>query len=91
MAMAKAYTEAREGHAGSELIGEIAASAPSIGSKEFSSAEDLRTRGLGKITEAVALLESKATPEEVEAAVSHLRKTVLIECLNVPREAAERL
>lgn len=29
--------------------------------------------------------------EEVKAAVNHLRKTVLIECLNVPREAAEKL
>lgn len=29
--------------------------------------------------------------EEVKAQVNHLRKTVLIECLNVPREAAERL
>ena len=79
--MAKSYNEAREGHAGSELIGEIAASAPSIGSKEFSSAEDLRTRGLGKITEAVALLESKATPEEVEAYRSF--------ALNVAQRAAE--
>lgn len=34
---------------------------------------------------------STAKIEEVEGAVSHLRKTVLIECLNVPREAAERL
>ena len=81
MAMAKSYNEAREGHAGTELIGEVAASAPSIDSKEFTSAEDLRTRGLGKITEAVALLESKATPEEVEAYRSF--------ALNVAQRAAE--
>ena len=34
---------------------------------EFRSKEDLRTRGLGKITEAVDLVESKATPEELAA------------------------
>ena len=55
-----------QGPADSDLLGELAASPPKIDHKQFTSAEDLRTRGLGKLTEAVSLLESKATPEEVE-------------------------
>ena len=66
MAMAKVYVAARKDHADSDLLGELAASPPKIDHKQFTSAEDLRTRGLGKLTEAVSLLESKATPEEVE-------------------------
>ena len=66
IAMAKAYGEEREHHT-TELIGELASTPPKVDRKEFSSAEDLRTRGLGKITEAVGALEAKATPEEVDA------------------------
>jgi hypothetical protein len=66
IAMAKAYGEERENHT-AELIGELASTPPKVDRKEFSSAEDLRTRGLGKVTEAVAALEAKATPEEVDA------------------------
>ena len=67
VAMAKVYKETADQHGGSDLVGEIAATTPSIDRHEFSSAEDLRTRGLGKITEAVGLVESKATPDELAA------------------------
>ena len=67
VAMAKVYKETADQHGSSDLVGEIVATAPSIDRHEFSSAEDLRTRGLGKITEAVDLVESKATPDELAA------------------------
>jgi hypothetical protein len=66
LAAGKAYTEAREEHE-SDLIGEIAATPPSLKPGEFSSKEDLRMGALERVREAVALLESKATLEEVDA------------------------
>ncbi len=66
IAVAKAYTEARQQH-DSELIGEIAGTKPSIDPREFHSPEELRTGALDRVREAVALLESKATPEEVDS------------------------
>ena len=41
--------------------------------------------------DALAAGRSTAKIEDVEGAVSHLRRTVLIECLNVPKEAADKL
>lgn len=65
MAMAKVYAAAQKEHSTGDLVGELVQSAPHLESKEFSSKEDLRTRGLGKISDAVALVEAKATPEEL--------------------------
>jgi hypothetical protein len=66
-AMAKVYAETNKEHGDSDFIGELAGTKPNPDMKQFSSKEDLRTRGLGKITEAVELLETKADPDEVEA------------------------
>jgi hypothetical protein len=66
LAMAKVYAEAKQEHPGGDLVGELVASAPHLDAKQFSSKEDMRTRGLGKITEAVDLVKAKATPEELE-------------------------
>jgi hypothetical protein len=66
VAMAKVYVETREQHRGSGLLEEIASKAPQIDRGEFSSKEELDTKGLERIREAVALLEDRATPEEVE-------------------------
>ena len=65
LAMAKVYAAAQKEHSAGDLVGEIVQSAPHLESKQFSSKEDLRTRGLGKITDAVALVEAKASPEEL--------------------------
>ena len=67
LAMAKVYkeTQAASG-AGGDLVAELVSSAPNLDAKQFSSKEDLRTRGLGKLTEAVDLVAAKATPEELE-------------------------
>jgi hypothetical protein len=65
LAMANVYKEAQKSHASGDLLGELVTSAPHLDAKQFSSKEDLHTSGLQKITEAVALVEAKATPEEL--------------------------
>lgn len=64
--IAKAYTEARKQHGESELLDEIVSAKPDMDRSRFSSFEELKQHGLGKLREAVALLEQKATPEEVD-------------------------
>ena len=67
LSMGKAYAEARESHEGPELITELLSSSPSIDPAGYKTPEELRTKGLDRIREAVALLETKAQPEEVQA------------------------
>jgi hypothetical protein len=64
--IAKAYTEARKQHGASELLDEIVSAKPEIDRSRFSSFEELKQHGLGKVREAVALLGQTATPDEVE-------------------------
>jgi hypothetical protein len=64
--IAKAYTAARKQHGASQLLDEIVSAKPDIDRSRFSSFEELKEHGLGKLREAVALLEQKATPEEVD-------------------------
>ena len=63
--LAKAYTEARQQHGESELLDALAAERPHL--KRHHSAEEAEREGLGSLSQAVALLEQKATPDEVEA------------------------
>jgi hypothetical protein len=62
----KAYTGARKQHGASELLDEIASAKPEVERSRFSSFEELKQHGLGKLREALDLLERKATPDEVE-------------------------
>jgi hypothetical protein len=64
--MAKAYTEARQDHGASQLLDEIVSAKPETDRSRHHSMEELRTDFLQHIRDAVALLEQKATPEEVE-------------------------
>jgi hypothetical protein len=66
-AMAKAYAEARQAHGASELLDAIVASKPQFDRHKFHSADELRTQGPGAIHDAVALLEHKASADEVES------------------------
>ena len=66
IAMAKAYVEARQHHGGSELLDEIVAAKPERDHTRYHSFEELKQAGLGHLRDAVALLEQKATPQEVE-------------------------
>ena len=64
--MAKAYTEARQDHGASELLDEIVSAKPHVDHTRYSSPEELKQAGLQRVRDAVALLEAKASPEEVE-------------------------
>ena len=64
IAMSKAYAEARAQHGESELLDEIVAAKPKMDHTLYHSPEELREHGLGHIRDAMALVESKATPEE---------------------------
>jgi hypothetical protein len=64
--MAKAYTEARQEHGASQLLDEIVSAKPEVDRSRHHSAEELKADFLQHIRDAVALLEQKATPEEVE-------------------------
>ncbi|GAA0916982.1 hypothetical protein [Virgisporangium aurantiacum] len=66
MAMAKAYAEARAAHGESQLLDEIVAAKPKADHTRYHSPEALRENVLRHLRTAVALLETKATPEEVE-------------------------
>jgi hypothetical protein len=66
IAMAKAYVEARQHHGQSELLDEIVAAKPERDHTRYHSPEELKQAGLQHLRDAVALLERKATPEEVE-------------------------
>jgi hypothetical protein len=64
--MAKAYTEARQQHGQSELLDEIASTKPKLDRSHHGSPEELEANALGHVREAVATLEAKATPDEVD-------------------------
>ena len=66
LAMSKAYVEARSQHGESELLDEIVAAKPKADHTRYHSPEELREHGLQHVRDAVALLESKATAEEVD-------------------------
>ena len=62
-ALAKLYAEARKEHGESELLDALVAEKPDV--KRYSSSDELESKGLSRLTEAVALLEQKATTGEV--------------------------
>jgi hypothetical protein len=63
--MGKAYASAQKAHATGDLMGELVSGAPRVDPKQFQSKEDLRARGLGKISEAVGLVRDRATLDEL--------------------------
>jgi hypothetical protein len=64
--MAKAYAEARQRHGDSELLDEIVSTKPKIDRAGAHSPDELRARALQHVRDAVAVVERKATPEELE-------------------------
>jgi hypothetical protein len=66
MAMGKDYAEARKQHGQSELLDELIATRPHIDHTRYHSPEELREHVLGHLREAVAVLQAKAQPSEVE-------------------------
>jgi hypothetical protein len=65
-AMAKAYTEARKEHGDSALLDELVSAKPEMDRPKAHSPEELKEHGLQRIREAVALVEQKATPQELD-------------------------
>src|ERR1700743_917629 len=65
-AMSKAYVEARAEHGDSELLDEIVAAKPQVDHTRYHSAEELRANGFRHIRDAVALVDSKATAQELD-------------------------
>jgi hypothetical protein len=65
-AIGKAYVEARSQHGASQLLDEIVAAKPQVDHTRFHSPEELKEHGLQHLRDAVALLEQKATSEELE-------------------------
>jgi hypothetical protein len=66
ISMAKAYAEARQQHDQSELLDEIVAAKPKVDHSRYHSPEELREHALSHLRDAVALLQSKATPQELD-------------------------
>ena len=66
IAMAKAYAEARGEHGESELLDEIVATKPQVDHTRYHSPEELRENGLAHLRNAVAVLQSKATAQELD-------------------------
>ncbi len=65
IAMSKAYVEARAQHGESELLDEIVAAKPQTDHTRYHSPEELRENALKHVRDSVALLESKASAEEL--------------------------
>ncbi len=66
IAMAKTYVEARKQHGTSELLDEIVAAKPERDHTHYHSFDEMKQHGLQHVRDSVSLLETKATPEEVE-------------------------
>jgi len=66
LAMSKAYVEARSMHGRSELLDQIVAAKPKADHTKYRSPEELRENGLQHLRAAMTLLQSKATPQEVD-------------------------
>jgi hypothetical protein len=65
IAMAEGYAEARKQHGQSELLDEIVSAKPVIDHTRYQSVEELKEDGLRHLSDAVELLDHKATPEEL--------------------------
>ena len=65
-AMAKAYSEARAQHGKSQLLDELVTSKPERDHNRPHSFDELKRHGLDTVRQAIALLEAKAQPNEVE-------------------------
>ena len=64
--LAKVYAETRQQHGQSELLDELVAAKPKQDRAGARSYEEVKAHGLEQIREAIALLQEKATPQEVD-------------------------
>jgi hypothetical protein len=66
ISMAKAYAEARQHHGDSELLDEIVAARPEVDHTRYHSPEEFKDHALGHVRDGVALVQAKATPQELD-------------------------
>jgi hypothetical protein len=66
LAMGKEYAEARQQHGQSELLDELVGERPHVDHTRYHSPEELRDHVLEHLRDAVAVLQTKAQPQEVE-------------------------
>jgi hypothetical protein len=64
--MAKVYADARKEHGESELLDELVATKPERDHTKYHSVEEMQEGSVRRLKEAVALLEDKATAQEVD-------------------------
>ena len=64
-ALTRAYVDTRQQHGESELLDEIVSAKPEFDRHRYHSDDQLRSGGLQRIADAVALLRVRATPEEL--------------------------
>lgn len=67
LAMGKTYAEARRRQGASELLDELVSSPPALDPERVRSAGDLAGVSTERLRQAMALLDQKASPEEVDA------------------------
>ena len=67
VAMAKVYAEVRQHQGQSELLDELVSTPPAVDQQKVREAGDIGPQATARLQEAVALLQQKATPEEVDA------------------------
>ncbi len=63
----KVYKEARQAHIGPELIDELLSTPPELEQGQFTDVTDLHQKGLQLLRDAVALLEGRATEDEIDS------------------------
>jgi hypothetical protein len=66
-AITRSYLEARKQPGQSELVDEIVSAKPALDHTRYHSPEELKEAGLRHLTEAIDLLQQKATSAEVDA------------------------
>jgi len=88
LALSKAYVEARSTGGQSELLDQIVAAKPKADHTKYRSPEELRENGLQHLRAATALLEGKATPEEVDG-YRHFVLGVADKVANAHREGGQ--
>jgi hypothetical protein len=64
-AIAKSYTEARKQHGASELLDAIVSAKPKVEHHMYHSYDEVKQAGVEELQNAVSVLESKATPDEL--------------------------
>jgi hypothetical protein len=65
-AIAKSYAEARQEHGASELLDAIVSAKPKVDRHLGHSFEEVKSNALQHVRDAVGVLETKATPDEVD-------------------------